>query len=240
MPDETPQSASSQSNAQAHPASGTPAPQTVAIPLEQLQAFTAAQARLALLEGEQRARESSAREEQAKILAQKGEVENALKLLRDQSEHQLAAERSRLSAVEERAKRYALDGELSRALSSQPLVPGGAEQLTRLFRHEFLVDSQGDSFTVRTPTFQSVGDFVRAQLERPEYAHFVRAQAQGGTAGTTGAHQTTPTPPSAPTTSPVPKTLGEAVILQMQTKKKDELDPRLNLGSSFGLRGTGR
>lgn len=215
-------------------------PQTVTIPLEQLQAFTAVQARLATLEGEQRAREASAREEQAKIMAQKGEVENALKLLRDQSEAQLASERSRLAAVEERAKRYALDGELSRALSSQPLVPGGAEQLTRLFRGEFLVDSQGESFTVRTSTFQTPSDFVKAQLERPEFAHFVRAQAQGGTAGTTGAHQTTPTPPAQTQPPQAPRTLGEAVILQMQNMKKDEPDPRFNLAAPFGLRGTGR
>ncbi len=225
MSEETPQSVSAQ---------------TVTIPLEQLQTFTAVQARLATLEGEQRSRESAAREEQAKILAQKGEVENALKMLRDQSESQLSSERARLAAVEERAKRYALDGELSRALSSQPLVPGGAEQLTRLFRGEFMVDSQGDSFTVRTPTFQSVGDFVKAQLERPEFAHFVRASGQSGTAGTTGAHQTTPTPPATQAPAQAPKTLGEAVIMRMQNMKKDEPDPRYNLGSSFGLRGTGR
>ena len=74
-------------------------------------------------------------------------------------------------------------------LASQPLVPGGAEQLTQLWRNQFVVEPQGDSFTVRTPTFQSVGDFVQAQLARPEYAHFIRASNPGG--GTAGDHRRT-------------------------------------------------
>ncbi len=116
-------------------------------------------------------------------MAQKGEVEEALRILREQSEQQVQAERARFTQVEERAKRYALDGELSRALAACNLVPGGAEQLTQLWRNQFLVDAQGDSFAVRTPTFQSVGDFVHQQLARPEYAHFVRAQNPGGGTG---------------------------------------------------------
>ena len=126
-----------------------------------------------------------------------------------------------MSALEERAKRYALDGELSKALASQPLVPGGAEQLTQLWRNQFQVEPQGESFHVRTPTFQSVGDFVGAQLARPEYAHFVRAQnPAGGTAGTTGAHQAAPTPAS-PAATHDAKEFGEAIILQMQEMAKE-------------------
>jgi len=214
----------------------TPPTPTVTIPLEHLHALTAAQERLRQMEHEQRTREAQIREEQARILAQKGEVESALKMVREQSERELAAERARIAAVEERAKRYALDGELSRTLAAHPLVPGGAEQLTRLFRHEFQVEAQGDSFVVRTPTFQSVSEFVSSQLARPEYAHFVRSSNQGGVAGGTGAHQTSPTPPANVQPPPAPKTLGEAVILQIQNSKKDQADPRLNLNSAFGLR----
>jgi hypothetical protein len=129
-------------------------PQTVTIPLEQLQTFTSIQARLAQIEADNRQREQQAQQEQAAILAKKGEVENALNLLRQQSEQQLANERAARAAVEDRAKRYALDGEVSRVLASHPLVPGGAEQLTQLFRGQFVVEPQGDSFQVRTPTFQ--------------------------------------------------------------------------------------
>ena len=97
--------------------------QTVTIPLEQIQAFTSMQARLAQLESEQRSREQSAQQEQARVLAEKGQVENALRMLRDQSEQQVQAERARLAQVEERAKRYALDGELSRALAACKEIP---------------------------------------------------------------------------------------------------------------------
>ncbi|MGP0063536.1 MAG: hypothetical protein ACLQGP_08060 [Isosphaeraceae bacterium] len=211
--------------------------QTVTIPLEQVQAFTAMQSRLSQLEGEQRSREQSTQQEQARILAQKGEVENALRILREQSEQQVQTERARLTQVEERAKRYALDGELSRALAACNLVPGGAEQLTQLWRNQFLVDAQGDSFAVRTPTFQSVGDFVHQQLARPEYAHFVRAQNPGGgTGGLQPSAQTLPSATANPSQMPQPKNMGEAVILHMQNMQKAQGDPRSNISLPMGLK----
>ena len=219
-----------------------PAPvsaQTVTIPLEQLQTFTSIQARLAQVEAEQRQRDDAARVEQVKLLAQKGEIENALRIQREQAEQQLNAERSHRATIEERAKRYALDGELTRVLSSQPLVPGGAEQLTQLWRNQFTVEAQGDSFAVRTPTFQSVQDFVATQLAMPTYAHFIRSTNAGGTAGTTGGNLSAPTPPANQTGPAAPKTLGEAVILHMQTMKTNaSTDPRLDLSSPMGLRRT--
>jgi hypothetical protein len=196
------------------------------------------QARLAQMEGEQRSRDDAARAEQIKLLAQKGEIENALRIQREEGQKQLEIERASRSAVEERAKRYALEGEVSRVLASAPLVPGGAEQLTQLWRNQFVVEPQGDSFSVRTPTFQSVGDFVTAQLARPEYAHFIRASHPGGgTAGTTGAHQAAPTAPANATNQePQPKNFGEAIILQMQEVQKSQpTDPRMNPAAPMGL-----
>jgi hypothetical protein len=211
--------------------------QTVAIPLEQVQAFTTMQARLAQLESEHRSREQAIQQEQARAAAEKGDVEKALRLLREQSDQQVQAERARLTQVEERAKRYALDGELSRALSACNLVPGGAEQLTQLWRSQFLVDAQGDSFAVRTPTFQSVGDFVHQQLARPEYAHFVRAQNPGGgTGGLPPSAQTLPSTPANPAQMPQPKNMGEAVILHMQNMQKAQGDPRANISLPMGLK----
>jgi hypothetical protein len=222
----------------ATPPLATPSqPQTVTIPLEQLQTFTSVQARLARMEADQRSRDEAARAEQLKLMAAKGEIENALRIQREEAQKALDAERSSRAAVEERAKRYALDGEVSRVLSSQPLVPGGAEQLTQLWRNQFVVEPQGDSFAVRTPTFQSVSDYVAAQLGRPEYAHFIRASnPSGGTAGTTGAHQAAPTSPANPAAPMQPKNFGEAIILQMQeTQKNQPSDPRLNPAAPMGL-----
>src|ERR1700678_1624538 len=67
-------------------------PQTVTIPLEQLQTFTSVQARLAQLEAEQRSRDESARAEQVKLLAAKGEIENALRIQREEGQKALDAE----------------------------------------------------------------------------------------------------------------------------------------------------
>ncbi len=219
------------------PLATPPQPQTVTIPLEQLHAFTSVQARLAQMEADQRSRDEAARAEQVKLLAQRGEIENALRVQREENQKQLESERASRSAVEERAKRYALDGEVSRVLASQPLVPGGAEQLTQLWRNQFVVEAQGDSFNVRTPTFQSVGDFIAAQLARPEYAHFVRASNPGGgTAGATGAHQAAPTSPANVAAPIQPKNFGEAIILQMQELQKTQpSDPRLNPAAAMGL-----
>jgi len=225
----------------APPAAPTPAipaqPQTVTIPLEQLQAFTSIQTRLAQLETEQRAKEAAAQQETAAILVKKGEVESALRLLREQSDQAIASERTQRATIEDRAKRYALDGEVSRVLASQQLVPGGAEQLTKLWRSEFTVEPQGDSFAVRTPTFQSVADFVTAQLARPEYAHFVRAQNPGGGTGAVNpAGQTAPTQAANAAAPPEIKTLSDAVIFAMKQRDGAKGDGRVNPAAGFGLR----
>jgi hypothetical protein len=200
------------------------------------------QARLAKIESEQSARDEAAKQEQIRLLAQKGEIEQALKQQREQAEAALSAERLSRSQIEDRAKRYALDGELSRVLASQPLVPGGADQLTQLWRNQFTVDAQGDSFAVRTPTFQTVQDFVAASLARPEYAHFLRPQnPTGGTAGQTGGgNLTTPTPAANPPAPPNFKNFGEAIVAQVQASRlAGGQNPAMNPTVAFGLKRIG-
>jgi hypothetical protein len=224
------------------PAPAAPsAPATVTLTADQFQAYAALQSRLAALETEQKQRETAATEERVRLLTQKGEAENAVKLIREEKDKDLAAERAARSTLEDRAKRYALDGELSRVLASQPLVPGGADQLTRLWRSEFSVHPEGDSFMVRTPTHQSVGDFVAAQLARPEYAHFVRASnPAGGTGGVSPAGQAAPTAPANPAAAPQIKTLSDAVIFAMQERQKGGGDGRTNPAVGWGLRPAAR
>jgi hypothetical protein len=190
--------------------------QTVTIPLDQLNAFTSMQARLAKIE-EDRARDAAdAQRQQAEALAKKGDLENALVELRKQNEAAVAAERAKLLQTEERAKRYALDGELARTLASQPLVPGGADQLTQLWRNQFNVEPQGDTFAVRTATMQSVTDFVTTQLGRAEYAHFLRAtNPAGGTGGSSPASQAAHTPAANQAPPPEPRNMGEAIAMNM-------------------------
>jgi hypothetical protein len=214
-----------------------PPQQTVTIPLDQLNAFIAMQARLAKVEEDQQRHEASAREEQVKILAAKGQVEEALRTQREEAQRALEAERVQRAQAEERAKRYALDGELARALGSQPLVAGGAEQLTQLLRDHFIVEPQGNSFHVRTQDFKAVGDYIGALLGHPEFAHFLRAQNPSGGAGGRGGALTAPTSPVNPTVPVEPKNFSEAVIMQMTTAATAKVDPRLTPTVGFGLRG---
>jgi hypothetical protein len=197
------------------------AAKTISVSAEEWATILKTREELGKIQAQQREQEAKAREEQIKAMTTKGEIENAFKALRDDSEKQLQAERARLAEIENRAKRYALDGELARALASQPLVPGAADQLTRLFRSEFVVEPAGDSFKVQSSIgFQAPAEFIAAQLARPEYAHFVRAQNPGGgTAGTTGAHQAAPTSPANPVQDTPPRSLDEA-ILRMAIAKK--------------------
>ncbi len=228
-------SVENQGAATTHAPSPTTPQQTVSIPLEQLQAFTNIQARLAEMEASQHAQREAIQQEQARIMAQKGDLENALKLAREQAEQTLNSERQKFSQIEERAKRFALENEISRALTPHNLVQGGVEQLTQLWRSQFVIDAQGDSFAVRTPTFQSVGEFVSQQLTRPEYAHFLRASSQGGTASGQPV-QATQTPPASPAPTALPRNMGEAVILHMQGLQKAQGDSRTNLSLPMGLR----
>jgi hypothetical protein len=249
MPDETPNT-----NTPATPAAATvvavpatasnptptapPMPQTVTIPLEQLQTFTSVQARLAQMELDQRTRDDKATADRVTLMAQKGEIEKAMQIQREEAQKQLDAERVSHAATNDRAKKYALDGEVSRVLASQPLVPGGAEQLTQLWRSQFVVEPAGEGFAVRTPTFQSVGDFVTAQLARPEYAHFIRASnPSGGTAGGGGGGSlAAPTSPANPAAVAQPKNFGEAIVLQMaEIQKKNNPDNRLDPSQAMGI-----
>jgi len=225
-------------NASVSPASALLAQgQTVTIPLEQLQVFTSIQARLAQMETDQKTRDESARAELVKTMAAKGQVEEALRTQREQAQKDIDAERVKHSQLEERAKRYALDGQLTAALAAQPLVSGGAEQLTQLWRSQFIVEPQGDTFNVRTQDFQPVGSWIAAQLGRPEYAHFLRAQnPAGGTAGGTGT-QSAPTTPGNPVTgNEQPKNMSEAVMMTMAARTKNESDLRLTPTLGMGLR----
>jgi hypothetical protein len=210
----------------------------VTISLEALERYNAVQSRLAQLEAQDRERQETAAAEKIKRMAEKGEHEQALQTQRDELKKQIDTERAARMAIEDRAKRYALDGELSRTLSNYPLVPGGADQLTELWRKQFAVEPQGDSFQVRTPnTLLSVADFVASQLASDSFRHFLRAQNPGGgtSGGGTSGSLAPPTPPGSPPPAVQPKNLSEAAIMQwreMQTQKPENpaMDPSQPMG----------
>ncbi len=217
------------------PADPNAPPALVPIPHEQLQSLMASQTRLAQLEAEARQREEAATAEQARLLAAKGQVEEALKSIQQQSEAKLAAEAQARMRSEERAKRYALDNELSKALSMHAILPGTTDQLTAILRGQLQVEAQGESYVVRTPAFVSAIDHVATTLGKPEFAHFLRPHGAGG-AGAGGANAA-PTPAANPTPAAEPKNFSEAIILQMQeiAKNKVAVDPSRDMKQGFGL-----
>ena len=214
-----------------------PSLQTVTIPIDQLNAFMAMQARLAKVEEDQQQRQPQPARSRLRFWPQRAKSRRlSVRNVRR------ASERSRpsgYSVLRPRSgpKRYALDGELARALGSQPLVDGGAEQLTQLLRDHFVVEPKGNTFHVRTQDFKSVGDYIGAMLGRSEFAHFLRAQNAGGGSGSRGGAAIAPTSPANPTALIEPRNFSEAVIMQMATAAKTMADPRLTPSVGFGLRG---
>jgi hypothetical protein len=204
-------------------------PVGVTLTSEQWASYSNTQARIAELEGAEQRRRAEAQTAEVKALQAKGQIEQAFNLQREQARLELESERKKLQQTEERAKRYALDGELARSLAAQPLVAGGAEQLTQLWRSQFTVEPQGDSFAVQAPGFQPVGQWIAAQLGRPEYSHFLRAQNPGGgTQGGPPGTQGLPTAPGQAAAPPVPQNMSEAILMQMAAMQKSTADPRLS------------
>jgi hypothetical protein len=219
-----------------------PTAQTVTISAEQFESFRNLQTKVAELEAANLRREQEAKDKEINLLKEKGDAENAVKTLRDQKDMELREERSKFTQIEERAKRYALDGELSRALAAQPLVsPAAAAQLANIFRSEFGVQPEGDGFAVRTRMLQSVGDFVKEKLAHADYSHFVKAEQRGGTAG--GGSSAALTAPTAPANGPAAPdlsklTFSDAIILDMQAKltQRQAQPAALDRAQAFGLR----
>lgn len=222
-------------------ATGTPAgqPSTVTISAEQYTALTALVPRMAEIESQQRARDEAVRAEELRLMAEKGQAVEALRISRDDADKRVSAANAERATERKRAERYAVDGELARFLSGKSLVPGASEQLTELWRTKLTAEPQGESFAVRTPGGQLAKDFVDAQIALPEYAHFLRSTNQGGTGGATGAQGSGPTPPAVASTGLEPRTLGEAVIMAFQSRKAAvETDSRIDMGAPMGLRRT--
>lgn len=179
-------------------------PNQVLLPKAQLEELLSYKAVVTQLEADKAAAEAARKESELKAQLKDGHFETALQTIKKQADDAAAAAKAQLMNTESRAKKYALEGELARALAAQPLSEGSAEQLTHLWRSEFVAEAEGDSFRVRTPqTYQSVPDFVAAKLGTPAFAKFLRPSTQGGVGGNPGAALATPTPTATPAVAPV-------------------------------------
>ncbi len=124
----------------ATPPAAAPQPQTVTIPLEQLQTFTSVQARLAQLEAEQRSATRQPVPSKSSCWLPKARsrmpFDSSAKRRRSSStpnDHPAPPSRNAQSGMRSMVRFRA-------SSRRQPLVPGGAEQLTQLWRNQFIVE----------------------------------------------------------------------------------------------------
>lgn len=221
-------------------------PSMVSIPMEQLQAFTTIQTRLAEIEDRQRREASEAQRREAELLAERGNLQEGLRQLREQSEQALAAERERAATIQRQAQGYAIDTEVARALAAHTFVsPVARANFEAEVRRELTADPQGNGFLVRTPTYQSATDLVNARLAHPDYQFLLAPRnPQGGTANPGQPTQNAPPPAAAPASPPPvekPQNLGHALILQHRDNLSNRVaggDPRYDAGRPFGLTGS--
>jgi hypothetical protein len=213
-------------------------PDMISVPIAHLEALVATQARNHQLENEKREGERAAHEKLVQALAEKGQAVEAVKAVRDQMDVQLREATEKAVATSERIKRYALDNELRQVLGSKPLHEHAADQLTKLWKTEFMVAEEGDKYVVRTPTYQTVDQFVTAQLARPEYQHFVRASAAVGSGAiASGSVQGSPTG-GPPPPEPEYKNAGEYYMAwTKQRQAQQNQNPNTNLQLPLGIRG---
>jgi hypothetical protein len=128
----------------------------------------------------------------------------------------------------ERAYRSALlDRELATVLAGKPIIAGSVTQLIKLWRDELDVYEDDGAIKVATRDGRTVVQAVNDWLASPDYSHFCRATSRGGT-GSQGLG-----PTSGPSTSPGPRSLGEAILSQWREVKPPP-------GQTTGLPGWGR
>jgi hypothetical protein len=216
-------------------------PGIVPVTQKQLEEYEGYKATVANMEADRQAAQSAAKEAELQAQMAKGQYTEALAQIRKANEDAVAAERNQRAMIEERAKKYALQKEVSQALASHNLVPGGAAQLADHWRDQFISEPAGDSYAVRTPQFQSVSDFVASQLAKQEYAHFLRSSTQGGVGINPAASTSAPAPQTVAAPPAEPKNFSEAIILQMQEIQKtaSTTDPRLDLSRGM-MKGIGQ
>jgi len=133
----------------------------------------------------------------------------------------------RLAAREKTLRDAVRDRELATALAGRALVPGAAAQLIKLWREDFDVFESDGELKVTSRDGRSVSRAIADRLDEPEYAHFRPATSRGGVATKgTGRTQT-------PGTPVVPRTLGEAALLQWRERTANRAE---EASGPFGLR----
>jgi hypothetical protein len=134
------------------------------------------------------------------------ELEALLRAQEASHAREIAALERRASELERAYRGALLDRELITVLADKPLIPGAAAQLIKLWRDELEVHDEGGERRVSARDGRPVAQVVNDWLASPEFAHFLRPSARGGTAAR-GTNR-----PSAPLAVSAPRNLGEVAL----------------------------
>jgi hypothetical protein len=81
---------------------------------------------------------------------------------------------------------------------------------------------------------------VKEILAKPEYHHFLQAENRGGTAGASGGHHHSPTPPAYQTPPDLPQNMGLAAIMDgieaIKNQQKPAVPSILNMNVPMGIK----
>jgi hypothetical protein len=151
-------------------------------------------------------------------------------------------------ANEKRGHELAMTSELTKALSPfQFANPTARAQCESLLRANLRVFDQDTTYAVRTLQWEAAGEYIKGQMQRPEFAHFL---APRSTPSTPTASTPTPPTPAQPTPSTAPpagqpepwqrpdENLAGAIIRHHQAREaaRQTVDPRWNVREPFGLK----
>jgi hypothetical protein len=185
----------------------------VTIPEAQYQEFLSAKMEVLRFQHEREQEARDRAQKDAETAIEQGRLRDGIEQLRAQKQRELDELKTALSNTENVAKRSVLDRDLSTSLAEHPLVSGAMGQLMSLMTPNLQVVNENGVFKTQTPTFQDVRSFVKDQLGKEEYSHFLKPTSTGGTGGATGAHLSSPTPGAAGNQQAVPQQLGVAAVL---------------------------
>lgn len=213
-----------------------PAPTAVAVPMEEFLRFQEDR-RIRLEQAAVQERlEREAAEAKAHHLAKTGEWEKGFAKQKEDYQSQLTKAEQNLAVTEARVKKYVTDSHLAMAMNGYEFTsPAAAQQFANLIRNELIAESQGDSYVVRTPTFESPAQLVATKRQHPDYLHFFKASTQGGTQGGPSSAAVQPPAPAQPEPPPQPKNFGEAIMFDIQAMRRGigNGDPRLSPNMSM-------
>ena len=139
--------------------------------------------------------------ERVKLMADKGQIEQALTELRSNYEKKIADTQQRASSIEQNWLRKETALVITDALAGREFV-GDPQETSQMVRElldrevEAVIGTDGAPYVRDRVTLRPAADYLRERLASPRFAIFFRAKSGGGS-GTDGT-RTDATPPTAP------------------------------------------